>query len=252
MFGTNGYSLGMALLYVFFWIRLQIVFEETSMRLSTCMKISFSILLLIQLTTTILSTYYFMLGWNQKVRAAALNYWTMFTWTNIFSSSLVIITFIKQILSVILRKTWLNRPKAVNNVSNSVNELNETTQGQAPESDNVVEIESDIIIDIKSNQRQYKIWRLIIKCMICAMVALLSTIVIAIFSTMQSTIPDWHSNLTMRGAHIAIRVMDETINLICLCLQFPFSKPLYKRLCGNVDAIVSERVMIMINLRTQA
>ena len=246
MFGTNGYSLGMIFLYVFFWIRLQVVFEETSMRLSIFIKIFFVILLLIQLITTILSTYYFMLGWNETVREAALRYWTMFTWTNIFSSTLVLVVFTKQIFSVIMAHKIANIETV--NCSTTTN----TNSIQTIEGHHVVDTANTNDIGRNQCQRQHKIWRLMMRCMICAMVALLSTIVIAVFSTMQSTIPNWHSNLILRGAHIALRIMDETINLICLCLQFPFSKPLYKRLCGKVDSIVSNRVMVIINLKTQS
>lgn len=255
MFGTNGYSIGMALLYLFFWVRLQIVFESTSMRLSKSIKIIFGIFLLVQVITAIISTYYFMSGWNQTVREIALNAWTVCAWTNIFASSLVLVVFTKQILSVII---YNERQKgieimAVNTHSVSASGTRMTTNESNHSIDlNITEQTTEGTGNTITNQHRYKILKLIIRCMICAMVALLSTILIAIFSTLQTMIPHWHSDLAMRGAHIAVRVIDETINLVCLCLQFPFGKRLYGILFGIIDSFVTKRVIDGINVKTQS
>lgn len=252
MFGTNGYMFGMALLYLFFWTRLQIVFEQTSMKLSKSMKILFAIFLVVQIITAALSTYYFMLGWNQIVRESALMYFSICAWTNIFASFLVLIVFIKQILSVII---FSERQKqiAIMRVTAHSNSCQGKTRLDTNESTQSIDISNDNEgrRPTITNQNRMKILKLIIRCMICAMVALISTILIATFSTMQSTIPDWHSNLAMRGAHLALRVFDETINLVCLCLQFPFGKGLYMVIFGKIDEFVTKRVMMRISIKTQ-
>ena len=154
----------------------------------------------------------------------------MFTWTNILALSLVIIVFIKQLLSVIDGKVFDNME--LNRVNSSV-----SVSTPIPTND--------------AKDKRYKIWKLIIRCMICASVALLTSILIAILSILRWKVPNWHSNLALRGTHIALHIVDEMINLICLTLQFPFSKGLYQRLCGNIDSIVSKRVMMVINVRNR-
>lgn len=223
MVGLNGYAYGLALLYIFFMLRAKKAFSRTRLRLNKYIVILFNIGLLIQLITPIGFTFYFLSGWDDYNRTWALRYFNIFTWTNIFSSILVLIVFIRQILAL-----SINDPETDINNNKNNKDLEMTTVNIEQEMNNVTsgDIESDLL-------------RVITRYMVCAMFALLSTLMVVIIGIIRSEVPSLHDNLAIRGIHIAFHILDETVNLICLSLQFPFGKDLYGGCCGCIDLCIS-------------
>ena len=218
MVGLNGYAYGLALLYIFFMQRAKKVFRKTRLRLNRCVLILFNLGLFIQLTTPIGFTYYFLSGWDEYNRTWALRYFNIFTWTNIASSILVLIVFTRQILT--LSTTDPDPEKQINESKNETESV-------------------DIEQEMKHQDIESDLLRVITRYMVCAMFALLSTLMVVIIGIIRSEVPSLHDNLAIRGIHIAFHILDETVNLICLSLQFPFGKKLYGICCGCTDSCIS-------------
>ena len=77
MIALNGNFYGLAFLYLFFLLRLKIIFRNTALRLNKFMFIILLFGLLIQLITPIFSTYFFMSGWNPYDRIWALRFFNV-------------------------------------------------------------------------------------------------------------------------------------------------------------------------------
>ena len=85
---------------------------------------------------------------------------------------------------------------------------------------------------MKQNNVEHEMLSLVIRYMVCAIFAMLSTDLVAIIGIIRGTDPN---NLIWRGIHIWFHIADETINLFCLYLQFPFGWRAYKKCCGGID-----------------
>jgi len=229
MVGLNGYSYGLALLNLFFMLRLQKVFGS-KLSLHIVIKVIFGIGLLIQLICPIIFTRYFLGGWDAYNRTLALRFFNIFTWTNIVSSLLVLIVFIRQILKL-------------STVHHEPSRTSVTISGSA-----VVDIEQEM----KSNTVEQELLKLITRYMVCASFALLSTLVVVIIGIVRSEVPSLHDDLTIRGIHIFFHILDTTVNLICLCLQFPFGKGWYGKCCKHVDLCASNCFIKSMNLKVKS
>ena len=228
MVGLNGYSYGLALLNLFFMLRLQKVFGS-KLNLHIIVRVLFGMALLIQLITPIIFTFYFLSGWDAFNRTLALRFFNIFTWTNIVSSLLVLIVFIRQLLKL-------------SSVRPEPSRTSVTISGSA------VDIEQEM----KTATVEQELLRLITRYMVCACFALLSTMVVVIIGIIRSEVPSLHDNLTIRGIHIAFHILDTTINLICLCLQFPFGKSFYGKCCKHVDLCASNCFIKTMRLRVKS
>lgn len=237
MVGLNGYAYGLALLYVYFMLRARKVFSRTRLRLNKYVIILFNVGLFIQLITPICFTYYFLSGWDEYNRTWALRYFNIFTWTNISSSILVLIVFIRQILS--LSSTDSEHGMAVNTTNNTVNVNVDIESEMKAATSATHDIEHDLLL-------------VITRYMVCAMFALLSTFMVVVIGFIRSEVPSLHDNLAIRGIHIAIHIVDETVNLICLSFQFPFGKRLYGKCCGRIDLCISRCFLKTLRLQVRS
>ena len=227
MVGLAGYAYGLALLCLFFMLRAQKVFRNTKLRLNKCTKILFIIGLSIQLLTPIGFIFYFLSGWDEYNRTWALRYFNIFTWTNVCSSIGVLIVFIRRILAL---------SKVDNDISQETNTEIDIEKEMKKITTDTQDIEKDLL-------------RMIIRYSVCAIIALFSTLVVVFFGIIRSEVPSFHSDLTMRGLHLGFHVLDCTINLICLSLQFPFGKTMYGKCCGRIDLCVSNCFLKALRLK---
>ena len=246
MVGLNGYAYGLALLNLFFVVRLQRVFG--SVGLHVIIKILFIIGLLIQFITPIIFTYYFLSGWDDVNRTLALRCFSVFTWTNILSSLLVLIVFIKQLLRI--SSAVCDDPEP----SPSMQTLPSSSAPApiSPSSPSSQASNIDIMHAMKIHTVEEELLQLITRYMVCAGFALLATMTVVIIGIIRSEVPSLHDNLEIRGIHIAFHIFDTTVNLICLCLQFPFGKVLYGKCCKPVHLCASNCFIKTLNLKVRS
>lgn len=230
MVGLNGYTYGLALLCLFFMLRAQGVFAKTAYRLNRSVQILFMIGLGIQLLTPIGFTYHFLSGWDEYNRTWALRYFNLFTWTNICSSIGVLIVFVRRILSLSkIDDKHVYDANVETNIQHEIQKVTSKTQN----------IEKDLLT-------------VVIRYLICASTALLSTLVVVMFGIIRSEVSSFHSQLILRGLHLGFHILDCTINLICLSLQFPFGKSVYRACCSRIDVFVSNCFLKALKLQINA
>eukprot|EP01084_Bolivina_argentea_P009237 17278_1 len=201
MIGVVAYLYGLCILNLFFIMRLKTVFASSALKLKWFTLLLLYICVFIQSITPIFICYFFLLGWNKHVRLWGLRLFSLFTYTNAISSTLVLVVFVRKI--VLLPK--LNQKKRI----------------------------------------KTKFLNAILKYMICAVCATLSTCSVASFGIWRSQ-PQFNRDIFLRGFHIFSMVCDCSVNLMCLYLQFPVGKRLYKAICGRLHGCCLKRCCIRI------
>ena len=224
MVGVGGYLYGLAFLYLFFMLRLKFVFDGTKLKLGKFILFILYLGLLTQFFLPIPIIFYFLAGWDDYNRTWALTYFNTFTAVNITSTCLVLAVFIRQIL-VLSRSDY-----EINNINNQNNNNNQKRNDSA----------NNVVGGMQKATVKRDLMRLIIRYLVCAVFAMLSTLAVVIVGIIRTDVPSLHDNLEMRGIHIGFHILDETINLICLCLQFPFGQWLYSKCCRNCDLCATQ------------
>lgn len=201
-------------------LRAKRVFQNTALRLDKYINFIFNLGLLVQLITPIFSTYFFLSGWDELRRTWGVRLINVFMWTNSTCSLLVLIVFIRQILILSSRDT-VNTPTSIDSSNDVENEVNTETKS-------VPYIDESLL-------------NVISRYLVCVMFATLSTLLVQIMGVIRSEVTWAHvSNLELRMIHFAIRILDESISLTCLSLQFPFGKMMYLKCCKRIDNRISK------------
>ena len=218
------YLYGLAILYLFFILRLYYSFKGTALRLNKSVFLIMIFGLFVQLSTPPILSYYFLCcGWDPVARYHALSWFNGNTYTNIICSALVMFIFVRKILQTSIAVTTV---KAGIDVT-----------------------EQDIEAAMKQKQIDQEMLSLIIKYMILASIALMSTNLVSIYGLIKSAIPEWRVSLEMRGIHLFLQTLDQMINLICLYLQFPFGKKVYIKLFGGIQSCLQSCFIKCLNLK---
>eukprot|EP01084_Bolivina_argentea_P104510 187119_1 len=201
MVGLTPYMVGLTAIYLFFLLRMKIIFDGIAIQLHKLFWIIFLISFILQLILSILTTFYFLSGWDDYNRTWALRY--LFTYHIIYliTSTLMLIIFIKKIL---LSISTIKQSK-----NNSF---------------------------LNSKKLENEMFSVIIRYMVCAVIAMMSTNFVDIIAMFRGEVPGIHDNLVIRALHVLCISIDETVNLICLYLQFSFGSNLYNKCCHGIDS----------------
>ena len=236
MVGVTNYLYGLTVLYFFFLFRLKKVFDSTGLALN---KWILSILYLSGIAQSILPalvTYYFLLAWSDFARGWAVRLFNVHSAINISSLVIILILFNKKIL--FLSDIKKKGPQ----------------QQQQPQPKDDIEKGGDKnkqvdTVEIHKRMVEQEILSLAIRYMVCAFIAMFSSAMVAFVGVLRSEIPGLHDDLPWRGAHITSYGLDETVNLICLYLQFPFGKKVYGVLCYRIDRCVQSCFVKALNIK---
>eukprot|EP01084_Bolivina_argentea_P066829 121855_1 len=225
MIGLVSYQYGLAVLCFFFILRLKTISAAGAVEKFQLHKFTMWILtigIVVQIICPIMSCYYFMKAWDPIVRQNALRWVHGHTYTNVIVNSFILILFIKRIL-------LLTESQTIVSPNNESSVASDTTGS--------VNIDVEKVMQKKTIEHQ--MLSLAIRYMVCAVFAMLSSVIVVIWGIIRSEATEFHNDpkyvLRMRGIHSFLTPFDGTINLICLILQFPFGKGMYFKCCQRVD-----------------
>eukprot|EP01084_Bolivina_argentea_P245127 410485_1 len=229
MIGLNGYLWGLSLLNIFFMLRLKIVFGTTVFQVHNGFWMIFVAGLVFQGVTAIYSTERFMSGWDKDARQLAIRLYTWHNICNIVTSGIICVLFVKRILVLAqLENTAASMFRSNNDSGSDVVSVSTPSQ---------CDIGCSVTQDGNIQKRMIKqeMLNLIVRYLVCATFAMISTAMVVIFGYIRSEIIG-SKDLNARAASFWVRIADSTVNLICIYLQFPFAKtPYYKccKICNN-------------------
>ena len=91
----------------------------------------------------------------------------------------------------------------------------------------------------------------VIRFMVLAFFAMMSTNIVSLFNVLRTVIPGSHSDLIFRAMHALLTLIDETVNLLCLYLQFEFGKNLYSKYCYFVNSCFQSLFIKSLKIQNQ-
>eukprot|EP01084_Bolivina_argentea_P180796 312343_1 len=206
MVGVVSYQYGLATLCLYFVLRLKFIFNSTALQIKKIELFVLFIGLLLQFICPIISCYYFLLAWDPMVRKTGLRWFSAATYAYIVFDGIILILFIKRIL--VLSKSMIPVTSATNQ-----KKTDENNKGNIPE----------------------ELLLVVIRFMVCAGLAMFSSVIVACWNLVRSEIKSLHSDLRARAIANILLAFDCMVNLICLYLQSSFGKRAYQKCCCYLE-----------------
>eukprot|EP01084_Bolivina_argentea_P229507 387333_1 len=235
-FGVAGYMYGLAVLNMYFMLRLKVLFQAPLQPLTNLNWMIYIALLLVLLVLPGVTVYAFVEGYAtfdlDLIHLGARCIIT-FNIINTVSNLYILILFIQRMLKI----------NSMMTVSETRNKSNSTSGSSTADN-----IQMDVI---GTMQKQTNIDKnmvdVIMRYFVCALCAMGSGIIAALGEFIHQAVSE-EAEHDSRIAAMWLAMIDTTVNLIMIYLQYSFAVEHYKKICGPIHMCIQKKFIKSVGL----
>eukprot|EP01084_Bolivina_argentea_P266245 451534_1 len=239
--GTLCYHFYLSSIFLLYLLKLQTIFNSTEYSLSKWIFILFIFAFIIQILSPFIMSYYFIF----KQWSIALVFYNIFIISNCISNGLLLLVYIHKIYIVGKLMTSTNTKIGHKNSNSNSNE-----NGKIKVKTYKITLTSNSANDLKQHQKKQEILyqqinhkisfslkRVLtasIKCMICGFIVMISSNLLSILGVYRHMLND---SQLLWAIHLMLMVLDQSINLFFLYIQYKFGNSKYKMCCKGTHEL---------------